>query len=116
MPRFQTPINFLFSTRETTTEGDKCLASTPMTMCVFHISTSAQADRLSPQKLIFESSEAVSVISTFDDLGLKEDLLRGIYAYSAYSVPLSFLSRSLTRGTVQILKSPPRFSSVRSSL
>ena len=34
------------------------------------------------QKLIFESSEAVSVVSTFDDLGLKEDLLRGIYAYS----------------------------------
>lgn len=31
---------------------------------------------------MFESSEAVSVISTFDDLGLKEDLLRGIYAYS----------------------------------
>ena len=44
---------------------------------------------LSPQKLIFESSEAVSVISTFDDLGLKEDLLRGIYAYSAHFVPLS---------------------------
>lgn len=34
------------------------------------------------QKLIFESSEAVSVVSTFDDLNLKEDLLRGIYAYS----------------------------------
>ena len=37
------------------------------------------------QKLIFESSEAVSVVSTFDDLGLKEDLLRGIYAYSTPS-------------------------------
>ncbi|TFY69411.1 hypothetical protein EVJ58_g432 [Rhodofomes roseus] len=34
------------------------------------------------EKLIFESSEAVSVVSTFDDLGLKEDLLRGIYAYT----------------------------------
>ena len=34
------------------------------------------------QKLVFESSEAVSVVSTFDDLNLKEDLLRGIYAYS----------------------------------
>jgi ATP-dependent RNA helicase len=31
---------------------------------------------------VFESSESVKVISTFDDLGLKEDLLRGIYAYS----------------------------------
>jgi hypothetical protein len=40
------------------------------------------------QKIIFESSEAVSVISTFDDLGLKEDLLRGIYAYSASLVSL----------------------------
>lgn len=34
------------------------------------------------EKLVFESSEAVKVISTFDELGLKEDLLRGIYAYS----------------------------------
>ncbi|KAF7352594.1 hypothetical protein MVEN_01224900 [Mycena venus] len=33
-------------------------------------------------KLVFESSEAVSVVSTFDDLGLKEDLIRGIYAYN----------------------------------
>lgn len=34
------------------------------------------------EKLVFESSEAVKVVSTFDELGLKEDLLRGIYAYS----------------------------------
>lgn len=33
-------------------------------------------------KLVFESSEAIKVISTFDELHLKEDLLRGIYAYS----------------------------------
>lgn len=39
------------------------------------------------QKLVFESSEAVPVVSTFDDLGLKEDLLRGIYAYSALYSP-----------------------------
>lgn len=32
-------------------------------------------------KLVFESSEAVKVVTTFDQLGLKEDLLRGIYAY-----------------------------------
>ncbi|KAH9009302.1 hypothetical protein EDB84DRAFT_1547353 [Lactarius hengduanensis] len=36
----------------------------------------------SDNKIIFESSEPVSVICTFGDLGLKEDLLRGIYAYS----------------------------------
>lgn len=35
-------------------------------------------------KLVFESSEAVKVVSTFDQLGLKEDLLRGIYAYSTH--------------------------------
>lgn len=33
-------------------------------------------------KLVFESSEAIKVVSTFDELHLKEDLLRGIYAYS----------------------------------
>jgi hypothetical protein len=48
------------------------------------------------QKLIFESSEAVSVISTFDDLGLKEDLLRGIYAYSAPLLSFLRASRPLT--------------------
>jgi ATP-dependent RNA helicase len=31
---------------------------------------------------VFESSEAISTVGTFDDLGLKEDLVRGIYAYS----------------------------------
>jgi ATP-dependent RNA helicase len=40
-------------------------------------------NRLRGQKLVFESSEAVSVIQTFDGLGLKENLVRGIYAYSA---------------------------------
>ena len=35
------------------------------------------------QKLVFESSEKIAAIQTFDDLGLKEDLLRGIYSYSA---------------------------------
>ena len=62
-------------------------------MCVFLIYfLSLQANGLFPQKIIFESSEAVSVISTFDDLGLKEDLLRGIYAYSAHLLsPCSYL-------------------------
>ena len=31
--------------------------------------------------LIFETSEEVEVVPTFDALGLKEDLLRGVYAY-----------------------------------
>lgn len=36
------------------------------------------------EQLVFESSEQVKVVSTFDQLGLKEDLLRGIYAYGAF--------------------------------
>lgn len=43
---------------------------------------------------IFESSEAVKVISTFDDLGLKEDLLRGIYAYSSSFIPTYLRSKA----------------------
>lgn len=58
------------------------LSVSPLTPCI--------------QKQVFESSEAVSVISTFDDLGLKPDLLRGVYAYSATSlflfVPFSHAS------------------------
>jgi hypothetical protein len=34
-------------------------------------------------KAVFETSEGVKVIPTFDGLNLKEDLLRGIYAYGA---------------------------------
>lgn len=34
------------------------------------------------ERLVFESSEAISIVPTFDQLGLKEDLLRGIYAYN----------------------------------
>ena len=50
------------------------------------------------------------MVSTFDDLGLKEDLLRGIYAYST-SIPHAY---SLLRSTekVQTLKSPLPSSSV----
>jgi hypothetical protein len=29
----------------------------------------------------FETSEGVEVIPTFDSMGLREDLLRGVYAY-----------------------------------
>lgn len=32
----------------------------------------------------FETSEDVEVISTFDTMGLREELLRGIYAYGMY--------------------------------
>jgi ATP-dependent RNA helicase len=43
---------------------------------------------------VFESSEAVSVVSTFDDFGLKEDLLRGIYAYN-FEKPSAIQQRAI---------------------
>ena len=33
------------------------------------------------QKVEFETSEEVDVVPTFDSMGIREDLLRGIYAY-----------------------------------
>ncbi|KAJ7228453.1 P-loop containing nucleoside triphosphate hydrolase protein [Mycena pura] len=45
-------------------------------------------------KLVFEPSEAVSVVSTFDDLGLKEDLIRGIYAYN-FEKPSAIQQRAI---------------------
>lgn len=31
--------------------------------------------------MVFETSKGVEVIPTFDNMGLRDDLLRGIYAY-----------------------------------
>lgn len=39
-------------------------------------------DHENDSKMAFNTSEKVQVTSTFDALNLKEDLLRGIYAYS----------------------------------
>lgn len=36
----------------------------------------------------FETSDNVEVIKTFDSMGLKEDLLRGIFAYGMYEKSL----------------------------
>ncbi|TFY81152.1 hypothetical protein EWM64_g2861 [Hericium alpestre] len=46
------------------------------------------------EKLVFESSEAVPVVSTFDELGLKEDLLRGVYAYN-FEKPSAIQQRAI---------------------
>ncbi|KAF8165494.1 P-loop containing nucleoside triphosphate hydrolase protein [Crassisporium funariophilum] len=46
------------------------------------------------EKLVFESSEAVSVIQTFDDLNLKDDLLRGVYAYN-FEKPSAIQQRAI---------------------
>ncbi|KAG8925313.1 RNA helicase [Tulasnella sp. 408] len=45
-------------------------------------------------ELVFESSEQVKVISTFDQLGLKEDLLRGIHAYG-FEKPSAIQQRAI---------------------
>ncbi|KAF8913756.1 DEAD-domain-containing protein [Gymnopilus junonius] len=45
-------------------------------------------------KLVFESSEAVPVVSTFDELGLKEPILRGIYAYN-FEKPSAIQQRAI---------------------
>ena len=34
----------------------------------------------------FETSDNVEVIKTFDSLGLKEDLIRGIFAYGKWQI------------------------------
>lgn len=39
----------------------------------------------------FETSEGVEVIPTFDKMGLRDDLLRGIYSYGKQA-PLSLVS------------------------
>ncbi|KAI1320114.1 RNA helicase [Mortierella claussenii] len=39
-------------------------------------------NRKHDEKLVFETSEDVKVAPTFDSLGLKDDLLRGVYAYN----------------------------------
>ncbi|EST07413.1 DNA/RNA helicase, DEAD/DEAH box type, N-terminal [Kalmanozyma brasiliensis GHG001] len=45
-------------------------------------------------KLVFESSETVKVAPTFDAMGLKEDLLRGIYAYN-FEKPSAIQQRAI---------------------
>jgi len=39
-------------------------------------------DRENDSKIAFDTNEKVQVMTSFDALNLKEDLLRGIYAYS----------------------------------
>lgn len=41
----------------------------------------------------FETSEDVDVTPTFDNMGLREELLRGIYAYGGCYINYFFLAR-----------------------
>ncbi|KAK9324311.1 P-loop containing nucleoside triphosphate hydrolase protein [Lipomyces orientalis] len=56
-------------------------------------------DRKADSQMEFATSKDVEVVPTFESMGLKEDLLRGIYAYG-YETPSAVQSRAI----VQILK------------
>ncbi|KAJ3071898.1 RNA helicase, partial [Podochytrium sp. JEL0797] len=45
-------------------------------------------------KLVFETSSNVAVVASFDEMGLKEDLLRGIYAYN-FEKPSAIQQRAI---------------------
>jgi len=45
-------------------------------------------------KLLFETSDGVDIVSSFDTMGLKEDLLRGIYAYG-FEKPSAIQQRAI---------------------
>lgn len=47
-------------------------------------------------KVEFETSEEVDVTPTFDTMGLREDLLRGIYAYGRPGISAAFSRLKLT--------------------
>ncbi|KAJ3328123.1 RNA helicase [Blyttiomyces sp. JEL0837] len=51
-------------------------------------------NRAEDEKLVFETSNEVKVISTFDQMKLKEDLLRGIYAYN-FEKPSAIQQRAI---------------------
>ncbi|BFZ59919.1 RNA helicase [Saitoella coloradoensis] len=56
-------------------------------------------DRESDEKINFETSKEVTAAPTFEAMGLKEDLLRGVYAYG-FESPSAVQSRAI----VQIMK------------
>ncbi|KAI8647326.1 ATP-dependent RNA helicase FAL1 [Parasitella parasitica] len=51
-------------------------------------------DHSADDKLAFETSGSVKVVPTFDSIGLKEDLLRGIYAYN-FEKPSAIQQRAI---------------------
>ncbi|CAE6470240.1 unnamed protein product [Rhizoctonia solani] len=72
----------------------KTIESPPPPVSITHVNKLSIMAALNDEKLVFESSEAVKVVSTFDDLGLKEDLLRGIYAYN-FEKPSAIQQRAI---------------------
>ncbi|KAJ3116875.1 Eukaryotic initiation factor 4A-III [Phlyctochytrium bullatum] len=56
--------------------------------------TGGKFNRDADEKLVFETSGDVKVIPTFDQMGLKEDLLRGVYAYN-FEKPSAIQQRAI---------------------
>ena len=44
--------------------------------------------------MIIESSEQLEIVASFDDLGLREELLRGVYAYG-FDTPSAVQKRAI---------------------
>ncbi|KAL7754201.1 RNA helicase [Sorochytrium milnesiophthora] len=51
-------------------------------------------DHSKDDKLVFETSDSVRVVSSFDQMALKEDLLRGVYAYN-FEKPSAIQQRAI---------------------
>ncbi|KAJ3121588.1 RNA helicase [Physocladia obscura] len=54
----------------------------------------AKGKGIDDSKLVFETSTNVPIVATFDQMGLKEDLLRGIYAYN-FEKPSAIQQRAI---------------------
>ena len=47
--------------------------------------------------MVFETSAGVQVVPTFDSMGLRDDLLRGIYAYGEHSYTSTLVYLTIIR-------------------
>ena len=64
----------------------------------------------------FETSEEVEALPTFDSMGLREDLLRGIYAYGNFKVFPQFHRLVIGfKNFFQVLRNPQPFNKEQSN-
>lgn len=62
----------------------------------FSLTTKMEFNREADSELKFKTSKKVPVTSTFEAMGLKESLLRGVYGYG-FSLPSAIQSRAITQ-------------------
>ena len=91
------------SWRKLSTEKRKVSPSCPVHFCYPSITSACEIVRIvtdiAAERMDFTTSKEVTVAPTFEDMHLKENLLRGIYAYG-YESPSAVQSRAI----VQICK------------